>query len=356
MRKFTLFLSLLFVAVMATMAATDDATLTKREVVLTTEAGMPGYISSPHDHALINPNSEWDQGGVAAMIDGDVSTHFHTAWENVPEGPHYFKIDLGEGNSASKLCFDYVSRQEASDDYPSQFAIKGSNDGVNYTLIADVNMGRSIAWGASYSSEIIGGDMAYRYLRFEVTKTVNGFQAEYYRVYFHVAEFKLFVFEDSTVEPEPEPTPEPELKPLEIVTVTPTECVASLEMITIEFNDEIAGTYDENAMSQIYLGNKSNGCSFEVNGNILTVTPFYAITETGEYALKIPAGLITRVADASDVVVDGDIVFVVTVPEGIEAVAADDDNAVIYDLTGRRIAEIVKPGIYIVNGKKVLVK
>ncbi|MBR4848373.1 MAG: hypothetical protein IKV07_03340 [Bacteroidaceae bacterium] len=40
----------------------------------------------------------------------------------------------------------------------------------------------------------------------------------------------------------------------------------------------------------------------------------------------------------------------------IEAVNAEVENNVIYDLTGRRIEKITESGIYIVNGKKVLVK
>ena len=42
---------------------------------------------------------------------------------------------------------------------------------------------------------------------------------------------------------------------------------------------------------------------------------------------------------------------------GIEEVKGENGNAkTVYDLTGRTIQEITKPGIYIVNGKKVLVK
>ncbi len=41
---------------------------------------------------------------------------------------------------------------------------------------------------------------------------------------------------------------------------------------------------------------------------------------------------------------------------GIDAVDSVEGEQVIYDLTGRRIAEITVPGIYIINGKKVLVK
>jgi hypothetical protein len=40
----------------------------------------------------------------------------------------------------------------------------------------------------------------------------------------------------------------------------------------------------------------------------------------------------------------------------IEGVDAEVEEDVIYDLSGRRITEITNSGIYIVNGKKVLVK
>ena len=41
---------------------------------------------------------------------------------------------------------------------------------------------------------------------------------------------------------------------------------------------------------------------------------------------------------------------------GVEKVETVTENAVIFDLAGRRVSEITAPGIYIVNGKKVLVK
>ena len=40
----------------------------------------------------------------------------------------------------------------------------------------------------------------------------------------------------------------------------------------------------------------------------------------------------------------------------IEEVETENEREEIYDLTGRRLSEITKPGIYIINGKKVLVK
>ena len=40
----------------------------------------------------------------------------------------------------------------------------------------------------------------------------------------------------------------------------------------------------------------------------------------------------------------------------IENIATEAGNAEIYDITGRRVENITKAGIYIVGGKKVLVK
>ena len=108
--------------------------------------------------------------------------------------------------------------------------------------------------------------------------------------------------------------PEPELPALEITGYTPAEAVEKLETITITFNDEIEGTFDMMAMSQIYLGSRSNGCSFAVEGNVLTITPFNAITTPGEYGLVIPEGLITRKANGEKISLNKEIVFEVKAP------------------------------------------
>jgi hypothetical protein len=42
---------------------------------------------------------------------------------------------------------------------------------------------------------------------------------------------------------------------------------------------------------------------------------------------------------------------------GIDEInAADGSEQKIYDLTGRRVENMKKPGVYIVNGKKIMVK
>ena len=117
-------------------------------------------------------------------------------------------------------------------------------------------------------------------------------------------------------------------EPLEVVSVTPTEPVESLSRITIRFNDEIMGTYDSSSLKKIYLGSSDNVASFRVIGNVLTISLLNAITESGEYGLVIPAGLITRRSNGESVTMNKEIVFTVEAPVVYENTMEIDDVTV----------------------------
>jgi hypothetical protein len=48
--------------------------------------------------------------------------------------------------------------------------------------------------------------------------------------------------------------------------------------------------------------------------------------------------------------------FVVKYPTSVEEIDAEGKEQVIYDLTGRRIESTTQSGIYIRNGKKIIIK
>ena len=79
------------------------------------------------------------------------------------------------------------------------------------------------------------------------------------------------------------------------------------------------------------------------------------ITTPGNYSMKFPASKIVRASDEAEFA-GGDFVFEVKEAGDETAIdaAAADAEAVIYDLSGRRVKEITVKGIYIVNGKKVI--
>ncbi len=93
-----------------------------------------------------------------------------------------------------------------------------------------------------------------------------------------------------------------------------------------------------------------------IDGATVTFVPEMnaTISNPGTYTFEIPAGLIK--ATNGEEYAGGTFTFTVVEPTGIEGVEAEVENNTIYDISGRRIAEITKAGIYIVNGKKVYVK
>ena len=101
-------------------------------------------------NAGMGPESEWgeDGGGLAALIDDDPSTYFHTAWtDNIPtetvtddEGneisvaqKHWLAITLPE--PMDKVSFVFTRRTPSNDNSPSDFDLLGSNDELNWTTI-----------------------------------------------------------------------------------------------------------------------------------------------------------------------------------------------------------------------------
>ena len=108
--------------------------------------------------------------------------------------------------------------------------------------------------------------------------------------------------------------PEVPATPLEVVSVSPSEAVASLSELTITFSDEVAGEFNPYEMSKFMKLKKGNSVAagvsnYVVNGAVLTVTLDKEVTEAGEYTLVIPEGLITRKSDS--VAYSGELTFTV---------------------------------------------
>ena len=95
------------------------------------------------------------------------------------------------------------------------------------------------------------------------------------------------------------------------------------------------------------------------NGWELIVEP---ITEAGTYTLDLSQIVVQYAYDEAEYYyqevgsVSGTCVWTIGSTDGINGVETEDGEQTIYDLTGRKIEKITNAGIYIVNGKKVLVK
>ena len=181
------------------------------------------------------------------------------------------------------------------------------------------------------------------------------------------------------------------ITPLEVVSVTPVEgAVDQIEKIVVEFNQLITLSYDENWQQisyQIVLKgdkqdytltyapssyNVTNKVEYLVNAEWNGFDAYVCsapITETGTYTLNLKDVVVDYAAEdyvddwgysnkrwhVKNACIDKSYTWTIG-DTAIEGVEAENGEKVIYDLTGRRIENITNAGIYIVNGKKVLVK
>ena len=143
------------------------------------------------------------------------------------------------------------------------------------------------------------------------------------------------------------------------VAVTPAEPVEVLDVITFEFSHEIESKFDATASVKLWAGKDAMNpiviSDIVVEDNVLTLTLPDAITTPDTYSLNFPANKIVRASDKK-AFAGGAFTFVVKEAENPTAIdaASAETEAVIYDLSGRRVKEITVKGIYIVNGKKVI--
>ncbi len=177
-----------------------------------------------------------------------------------------------------------------------------------------------------------------------------------------------------------------EVTPLEIVSVEPAVGeVDQIDKIVVTFNQDIQLAYDNDwqvISKEIYLtdadGNRIKltenyngslgwnqleyacGTEYAENGWELIIEP---ITAAGTYTLDVSQIVVNYGKDenwnfkALNGYCEGTYSWTVSgTNASIEGVEAETENAEIYDLTGRRVEKVTNAGIYIINGKKVLVK
>lgn len=153
------------------------------------------YISSNADQNTGGGNS--DGGGVAALLDTNLSTYFHSRWGGTEVNEdHYLQVDMGSEDALTDFTFGYTVRQNDSPSnnspHPTIIEVYGSNDGEDFsTLLGTFKRTDAInplpaytESGASWTSTEIQSSTPYRYVRFVVTKSAGPGNTIYGRHYF----------------------------------------------------------------------------------------------------------------------------------------------------------------------------
>ena len=151
--------------------------------------------------------------------------------------------------------------------------------------------------------------------------------------------------------------------PPSVFSYTPNSYTTELKTISITFSEAIRMEGITSA-DQFPIHNAGNDLfpagmgNWTLLGETLTIELEYSITTNGDYYIVIPGECIVSEITGKSPSEDIKINFVVYNEDqtSIKEIDCDNKVVVIYDLTGRKIEKMAKDGIYIVGGKKVLVK
>jgi len=158
-------------------------------------------VSADQNEDPENPDGQ----GVAGLVDGDLSTYWHSPWGFIDEHPspvfgQYIDIALTEV-LPGKAAFNYCTRVAKTDGYPETVIIGGSHDGVEFEVLGTFEL-EHMAAAEIYTNTWIGLPVfdaaGYEYLRFGIAKVMSGedlrvVATEPDQKFTHLAELSLIV-------------------------------------------------------------------------------------------------------------------------------------------------------------------
>lgn len=98
-----------------------------KNVEVTSAVQKAGWI------AEVSANQSNDGGGAPALIDGNLTTYWHTPYDGSTNFPYHATLTLNAVRSVSHIIL--VNRSTGGAGAPKDFDVQSSNDGINFTTI-----------------------------------------------------------------------------------------------------------------------------------------------------------------------------------------------------------------------------
>ena len=164
---------------LSTLIYNTNSLISQCGEVIYTPATLDGALSlqttDPNGDFYLSTNAEEPkEGNIAYLVDKDDNSYFHSAWSVDVNATHYLQVDLGDGKSLKEFTFTYRTKKGP---FPYEIKVYGSNekDG-SYTYLKTFSKDDSenalpTVADQLWTSSVISSEMAYRYLRFEVTNS-----------------------------------------------------------------------------------------------------------------------------------------------------------------------------------------
>ena len=148
---------------------------------------------------LSSPNTDPQEGSLAALLDNDPGTYWHSNYQggSVPAHSHYLQVELAESVNEN-ICLQVTRRPTDSGNHITQWGVYGSNSATaadgDWEELASISM----PYG-SYTETLLSDPFdtkGYKYLRFYIDNTTGQSNDGQTRGFGHLSEFRLFTASD----------------------------------------------------------------------------------------------------------------------------------------------------------------
>ena len=139
--------------------------------IVTKEENCDLQASSSNAAFYISTNAQTNESGIANLVDDDMNSFFQT--KSGVGDAHYLLVDAGADKTFKKFKFSY---QTCNNPLPYAIEVYGSNNNDDFKKLAiftkdDAQNPLPSSTNRDWTSSEIGDGIAYRYLRFNVTKS-----------------------------------------------------------------------------------------------------------------------------------------------------------------------------------------
>ncbi len=149
-----------------------------------------------------SPWTESSEGSIEALLDGDASTFWHSAWSGgeVPVGTHYLQVELADPEAVQSAVITMTRRNGVNNDHITKWGVYGTNenDADSETKIAK----EACTFLAEINTPFTSNDetitsepfdtKGFKYLRFYINDTACPGVGTASRGYGHASEFQLY--------------------------------------------------------------------------------------------------------------------------------------------------------------------
>ncbi len=171
----------------------------KMEIAADEEVAIVGDGLITDVSQLSSPYTESSEGSLDALLDGDLSTYWHSAWSggSLDGGIHYLQVELNDITDLDYVVFT-ISRRAVSNDHVTSISVYGASDSSEDISKDECELLATISLPYGSNTETLTSTLialnGYTYLRFYAEETTSS------RGYWHCSEFQLYKAVDNTSE------------------------------------------------------------------------------------------------------------------------------------------------------------